>query len=447
VEDASGFRGRADRILTPGSAAEVAAILAEAARLRVPLTIAGALTGVTGGGIPGGGWAISTARMTRLQIQAGRAIAAPGVLLKDLHAAAARSRQLYAPDPTEDTASVGGTIATNASGSRSFLYGPTRRHVLSLEVAFMDGSLRRFRRGDAIDFDVPAIPLPATTKNTAGYPLAPGMDWIDLVSGSEGTLGVVTEAELQLLPAPGELLTGVAFLPSESQPVAAVDQWRLVPGLRMLEYFDAGSLELLRRRFPEIPAGAMAAILFEQESPCREEIDDWVERLDKAGADTHNSWFASSDGDRERLRRFRHALPEMVNDTVRRNGFMKLGTDFAVPVARNAEMLARYQDLLGQEFADRYVVFGHIGDAHLHANILPRSQSEFDRGCQVVLQLARDTVALGGTVSAEHGLGKRKAALLQIQYAKEHIQAMRDVKRRLDPKWLLGRGNLFPDPD
>jgi len=123
---------------------------------------------------------------------------------------------------------------------------------------------------------------------------------------------------------------------------------------------------------------------------------------------------------------------------------MKLGTDFAVPVARNAEMLARYHEQLGQEFPGRYVVFGHIGDAHLHANILPRSQAEFDRGRQVILQLARDAVALGGTVSAEHGLGKRKAALLEIQYAPEHLEAMRAVKRRLDPQWLLGRGNLFP---
>ena len=150
-----------------------------------------------------GGWAVSLEKFRRLEICPGRAIAGAGVSLDALQAAAARSGQFYAPDPTERTASIGGTIATNASGSRSFRYGSTRRHILGLRVALMDGRVLDVQRGDKVDFDVPALPLPDTTKNTAGYPLAPGMDWIDLFTGSEGTLGIVTEAELQLLPAPG----------------------------------------------------------------------------------------------------------------------------------------------------------------------------------------------------------------------------------------------------
>ncbi len=123
--------------------------------------------------------------------------------------------QFYAPDPTEWTASVGGTIATNASGSRSFRYGSTRKHILGLRVVLMDGRVLDVKRGDKVDFDVPEIPLPNTTKNTAGYPLAPGMDWIDLFAGSEGTLGIVVEAELQLLPKPADVLAGVVFLPDD----------------------------------------------------------------------------------------------------------------------------------------------------------------------------------------------------------------------------------------
>ena len=133
----------------------------------------------------------------------------------------------------------------------------------------------------------------------------------------------------------------------------------------------------------------------------------------------------------------------MVNDRMRRNGLMKLGSDYAVPLARNAEMMRFYHERLEAEFPGEYVIFGHIGDAHVHVNLLPRGASEFDRGRELMLELARKAVALGGTVSAEHGLGKRKSALLGIQYGPAEIEAMKAVKRRLDPQWLLGRGNLF----
>jgi FAD/FMN-containing dehydrogenase len=166
--------------------------------------------------------------------------------------------------------------------------------------------------------------------------------------------------------------------------------------------------------------------------------------LEQARADLDASWFATSDTDRERFRRFRHALPELVNDTVRRNGFLKLGSDYAVPIERNLEMLERYRHRLDAEFAGQYVIFGHIGDAHVHVNILPRTREEFDRGRVVMFDLAREAREFGGTVSAEHGLGKRKASLLEIQYTPEELEAMRQVKLRLDPHWLLGRGNLFP---
>jgi FAD/FMN-containing dehydrogenase len=209
----------------------------------------------------------------------------------------------------------------------------------------------------------------------------------------------------------------------------------------MIEYLDATSLDLLRQSFPEMPRDARAAILFEQEAASGPRKD--LAPLPELPSVMDDSWIATSDADRERFRRFRHALPERVNDIVRRNGFQKLGSDYAVPIDQNAAMLAAYRETLHGEFPGRYVLFGHIGDAHLHANILPATQAEFDRGQAVLLDLARTAVSLGGTVSAEHGLGKRKAHLLSLQYSPEHIEAMKAVKRRLDPHWLLGRGNLF----
>ncbi len=450
IEDASGFRGLARRVLIPSSMEELSAAVSEAAAAQAAITIAGGLTGVTGGAVPASGpessedWLISMERLNALRVEADRAVAGAGVTLVDLHAAASKIGRFYPPDPTEWLATVGGTIATNASGSRSFLYGSTRRYIRSLTVVFPSGEIRRLERGEAIDFAVPAIPLPRTTKNTAGYLLAPGMDWVDLLAGSEGTLAIVAQAELALLPAPGDLITGVVFFEHEPAAVAAVDAWRSIPNLRMIEYMDRASLDLVRPRFGEIPA-AGAAILYEQESPHdpSTEIDAWVERIESAGADPDQAWLAASLNDRERFRQFRHALPEAVNTTVRRNGFLKLGSDYAVPPDRNSAMLAAYRGRLDTEFQGQYVIFGHIGDAHLHVNILPRSAREFENGREAMADLARTAVSLGGTVSAEHGLGKRKRALLNIQYAPEHIAAMRDVKRRLDPEWRLSRGNLF----
>ena len=391
---------------------------------------------MTGGRVPQDGWAVSLEKLQRLEICPGRAIVGAGVSLETVQAAASRTGQFYAPDPTETTASIGGTIATNASGSRSFRYGSTRRHVLRLRVALMDGRVLDVHRGAKIDFEVPALPLTDTTKNTAGYPLAPGMDWIDLLIGSEGTLGIVTEAELQLLPAPADVLAGIVFLISDGAALDVVNAWRGIPGLRMIEYFDARSLDFLRPHYSEIPGRAEAALLIEQENG---DIDFWADHAPK------DSWFAVSDQDRERFRRFRHALPELVNDAMRRRGFMKLGSDYAVPIARNHQMLTFYHQELNRQALD-YVIFGHIGDAHVHVNILPKSQPEFDAGQQLMIEFARHAVRLGGTVSAEHGLGKRKAHLLELQFTPAEIDAMKTVKRRLDPQWLLNRGNLFAPP-
>jgi FAD/FMN-containing dehydrogenase len=424
ITDASLYQGQADQILTPRDESELLEQLSRAHAQHIPVTFMGALTGVTGAAVPQNGWAISLTRLNHLQIEPGRAIAGAGVLLRDLQAAAARSNQFYAPDPTENTASLGGNIAANASGSRSFRFGATREHVQALRVALITGEVLEIRRGESIDFDVPSIRLPRTTKHSAGYRLAPGMDLIDLLIGAEGTLGVVTEAELRLLAPPGELISGVVFFKTDETALDAVDQWRQAPGLRMLEYLDAPSLQMM-----DVPHAA--ALIVEHDA----DTD-----LDMSGALEDESWFAISAADRERFRQFRHTLPERVNDRIRRSGFMKLSTDYAVPIDKGREMLAIYR----KHLLEPYVIFGHIGDAHLHINTFSDSPQRFECNKALMTDLARAAVELGGTVGAEHGLGKRKAHLLGVQYSPSEIQAMQDVKRRFDPAWLLGRGTLLP---
>jgi FAD/FMN-containing dehydrogenase len=442
LKDASGFAGTAERLLTPASLEELVGILNGARAGRVPVTILGSRTGITGGSMPRSGWAVSMEKFRRLEIGEGRARCGAAVTLNEIAAEAGKTNQFYAPDPTEWTASVGGTINTNASGSRSFKYGSTRNHVLGLLVAHIDGTVREYKRGEPIDFDVPELPLPATTKCTAGYQLKPGMDWVDLFCGSEGTLGVVVEAGLKLLKRPKSLLAGVVFFPTMDQGFDAVDAWRGVDGLRMLEFIDFNTLDLMRPSYPEIPAEAKSALMIESEDP---DADAWVDRLEAAGALLEASWFGETDRDRERFRVFRHAAPERVNETVLRRGFLKLGSDFAVPVARTREMADYYYSVLKERWPGQYVIYGHVGDGHLHVNLLPASPEENRLGNEIMKDWARQAVALGGTVSAEHGLGKRKSHFLKLQYSSEQIEAMKQVKRRLDPDWLLGNGNLFPE--
>ena len=398
------------------------------------MTIAGAGTGLTGGRVPHKGWVLSLERLRRIETHSGYAICGAGVLLRDLQAAAG-ARQFYAPDPTENGASVGGSIATNASGSRSFLYGATRRHVRALRVVLASGETLELRRGEKAPFDIPVLPAPHTTKNTAGYYLRADADYMDLFYRVRGDAGRCHGGRVGAAACAGVAVYGGFIFESDERALEGVEAWRPAPGLRMLEYLDAASLELLRPRFPEIPAEARACLLIESDN------EVWPE--DFMGMES--SWFAASASDRERFRRFRHALPEAVNDLIRRRGLTKMGSDYAAPIARNREMLRIYRDTLDREFPGQYVIFGHIGDGHLHVNVLPANDEEWQRASGLMTEFARKAVELGGTVSAEHGLGKRKRDLLEIQYTAAEIEKMKSVKRLLDPNWLLGPGTLFGD--
>jgi FAD/FMN-containing dehydrogenase len=445
LEDASGYRGEAAKAFAPADLNELREIVTSAAASKTPITIAGAGTGLTGARVPHGGFVVSLERFRKLSIEPGRAHCGAGVLLEDVHAAAAKTRQFFGPNPTEATASVGGIISTNAGGARSYGFGAVRHHVLSLEITFMDGRTRRVTTNDKVDFPVPALRRPATTKNSAGYYLEPGVDWVNLLTGSEGTLGIITEAELKLLPEAPSILSGVVFLSNDENALDAVDDWRPVPRLRLLEYMDAPSLQLLRSVHTDIPSHARAALLVEQDlrSENDDEIDRWGERLSAHKALEDDSWFGFTAADRERFRDFRHTLPTIVVERARKSGFPKFGTDFAVPLNRGRELLQFYRARCESVFPGQHVIFGHIGDANVHVNVLPETAEQAHAGEELIDEFARYTVSLGGTVAAEHGIGKMKTDLLKLMYSPAEIDSMRQVKRHLDPDFLLGRGTIF----
>lgn len=445
LEDSSGYRGEGEEAFLPGDVNELREIVEACAARGIPLTIAGAGTGLTGARVPHGGWVVSLERFQNIEIGAGVARCGAGAILSDLQNAARKTKQFFGPNPTEAAASIGGIISTNAGGARSFHYGSVRRHVLGLEVMMMDGRTMRVKRGERVDFPVRAVRQPATTKNSAGYYLQPGLEWVDLFSGSEGTLGIVTEAELKLFQEPAAILSGVVFFASDEDALSAVEAWRPVAELRLLEFMDEHALNLLRGRYSDISPEARAALLIEQNlgSEEDEEVDAWTRRLADQNALGEESWFGFTAADRERFREFRHTLAVMVIDFVRRNGLAKAGTDFAVPLDRNRELHAYYKRRCEEVFPGRYTIFGHVGDANNHIHLLPATGEEVRRSEELMYEFAQYVVSLGGTVAAEHGIGKNKTNLLKLMYSSDEIEAMRDVKRHLDPEWLLGRGTIF----
>jgi FAD/FMN-containing dehydrogenase len=447
LEDASGMRGEAEGAFAPSTPGELQEIILEATARKMPLTLAGAGTGLTGAAVPKCGWVVSLKRFRKLELGDGAARCGAGISLQELQDEAAKTSQFFGPNPTEYTASIGGIISTNAGGARGFGFRSVRHHLLGLEATFMSGDTKWLKQGEQVDFAYKPVHQPATTKNSAGYCLEPNVDWINLLAGSEGTLGVITEAELRLLPVAPAILSGVIFFRSDEDSLNAVDKWRSVPRLRLLEYLDFASVEFMRPVNHDIPAGAQAALLVEQDlaSETDEEVDRWIDRLTEHHAFADQSWFGFSAQDREKFRAFRHTLATTVVDRVRRTGLPKIGTDFAVPLHRSRELLAHYRERCQALFPGRFLIFGHIGDANVHLNILPDTAEEARLGEEIMFDFAQYAVKLGGTVAAEHGIGKNKRDLLKLMYSAEEIGSMKDVKRRLDPDWLLGRGNIFDE--
>lgn len=441
IVDASGYSGWAEAAFQPASESELRQLVCRAADEGIPLTLGGAATSLTGAMVPSRGWLVRLDALRTCTIHDGFATVGAGTLQKELQAAAYATGQFFAPGPTHNAASLGGMIATNASGARGFLYGSTRDHIRALRVMALDGSIREYRRGEAIDFAVPPIAHPRTRKHQAGYPLREGMDWIDLFCGSEGTLGIVLEAELKLTQIPEFVEMGVCFYRDESAAFADLARWRALPGIRMCEYFDQGALKMLAAAQGEGPTSSFAAdfpsgaaILVERAGATPEEA--YLESVD---------WRAGDASARQKLTEWRNSLPIGFNARVRANGYLKMGTDFAVPWSAEQAMQARYRARMAA-FPGETAIFGHIGDAHLHVNLLPTNDGERDQAWEMIQQWAAEAVELGGSVSAEHGLGKRKRHLLEVQYRKPEIEAMRGVKRRLDPEWRLGQETLFACP-
>lgn len=438
--DSSGLHLIPDLVARPESIADVIDIVREADSRKISITCAGAQTSTTGASITGSGILMSLRSMDHIgevDAKARRISVGPGALVGDVKRAAAAEGLLFAPDPTsEEESTVGGAIACNASGARTFKYGATRCHVTALKVVTASGELLEFARSDL-------------EKNTAGYAFA--HDPIDWFIGSEGTLGIVVEAELRLITLPSHVV-GLSVLFGEEKDalefVVATRESTQVRA-RCIEYFDKQALDIAR----STDAGAMLPASAASMVYVEEEIDDdldaclgrWAELIEQIAPDFEPIVFDGETRLRD-ARRLRHSIPATMNErggAFRSAGGRKVGTDWAVPYRKLAGAIAIARAIAAERGVDQPVIYGHAGNGHPHENFLARNADQLRLTEEVVEATLKHVLTLGGTVAAEHGIGKIKRRWLPLQMNPLQMSMMKAVKRELDPLGLLAPGNIL----
>jgi len=501
LEDAAHFPGgHAPGVAFPRSEGEVAALL----RTHDSLLPIGAQSSLTGGATPMGEIVVSMARMNHVvEIREETVRVEPGVSLASLQDALEAQNLYYPPVPTFTGATIGGTIATNAAGAATFKYGATRPWIQALTVVLSSGDVLDLTRGGVrahaegyFEIDaaaglscvpVPPYRMPMVAKRSAGYHAEPHMDLLDLFIGSEGTLGIVTSATLKVIRR--TWAPCVAFVPLSSEAGAfaltaalrdaAQTAWRTTSAdgvdIPALEYIDRRSFSLvpdrLWRRAGIRPGTDDRAALFVQlELPLTLSLEEAHAQI--ASFEQHQKTplgrfcqilarFSAFDrteialpGDRRRadlIVELREAVPAAVNEIVghaKRTldpSIEKVAGDVIVPFDRLDRMVAGARTAFERRGLD-YAIWGHVSDGNLHPNLLPRSAADIQAGKEAILELGRDVTHLGGCPLAEHGVGRNavKQTLLRQLYGDSSIDAMRAVKRALDPEWKLAPGVLFP---
>ncbi len=420
-----------EAVLLPGSSAEVAAIIRLAAARGTPIVARGAGTGMTGGARPiHGGWVVSTQRLDRIlriDLDNLQAVVQPGVVTEHLQEAVAAHGLFYPVDPQSlETCTLGGNLAENAGGPRAVKYGVTRQYALACEAALADGELARFGA--------------RTLKSVAGY------DMLSLLVGSEGTLGVITEASLRLLPQPaarGTLLAAFGSLEAAAAAVGATLRAGVVPAA--IEFVDHFALRAVGATAElALGEGVQAVLVVEVDGPAPEvarQAEAVRAVMRAAGAD--RVALAASPEEAARLWRVRR----QVGPALAHIAPHKLNEDIVVPIARLPEAVAGVHRI-AREARVACACFGHAGDGNIHVNFLvhPEDAEELARAGDAVRATFELAVALGGSISGEHGIGTAKQPFLGLELGPRALGAMRAVKAALDPQNILNPGKIFLEP-
>ena len=472
LTDASNYAGFADSVFVPEYEEEILELVKKFNSEKIRITVSGNGTGLNGGRVPEGGVIISLEKLGKvLEINKDEKFVRvqPAVILQELQNIVEEKGLFYPPDPTERNCFIGATVATNASGARSFKYGPTRDYVIGLKIVLANGEFLTIERGkhfangyigkittdsgNIIEFKVPDYNMPGT-KNAAGYFCKENMDLIDLFIGSEGTLGIITELKLKLIDLPKNVLSAVAFFPTENDAMDFIDEARELSrggtggDLKALglEFFDDHSLRFLQPDFPNIPENALAAVWFEEDFSGDEDeaMMRWIELLQKYNCSEDSVWLATNKKEQEHFHEFRHAISLKVNDVMSRRGLKKVGTDIAVPVNKFRGFHSWLKNVVSENYLD-FVVYGHYGDCHPHLNMLPKNEEEYKKTKELYAVICSEAIKLDGTISAEHGIGKLKRDYLLNMFGEENIRKMAKLKLSFDPNRILNIGNIFDE--
>jgi D-lactate dehydrogenase (cytochrome) len=503
--DESKLNGTAEWLFFPKSEAETVSVLNFLQNNKIRTYVSAARTGIVGACVPMSGSVLSTEKMNKilgfgfdklkkyyfLRVE-------PGITLNDIDNLLIRKevdnipeltpdaiknfkeRQEsfhYPVDPTEMSATIGGTVATNASGARTLKYGPTREWIKRLRVLLTSGDILDIQRGEyfassegtfivnktngeKLKFNIPNYIFDTSVKNAAGIYSKPNMDLIDLFIGSEGILGVITQIDIWIIEKK-PLVSNVLFFESEVDSITFVELLRnnRIVSPEFIEFFSKEALDLIKNvqirdpgpiNMPQIPVEGKSAIFFDVPYS-EEEIDEIFGEIEKIAkeskTDLSNSWSGYENREISRLKHFRHTLPENVNSiiAIRKQKYPeihKLGTDICVPDNYFRSMMDDYHTVLRKAKLE-YVIFGHIGENHVHVNILPRNMEELRLGEVIYENFAKRAVDYGGTISAEHGIGKIKTEFLKTMYSPKDLEEMRLIKKKLDPFLILNYGNII----
>jgi glycolate oxidase len=429
--DAVNRTHRPDLVLLPGSRDEVSGLTRLCHLHKVPLVVRGGGTGYSGGAVPiRGGLVVSLERLNQiLEIDETNLLARvqPGVITADLHAAAERVGLLFPPDPASlQRSTIGGNIAECAGGPRAFKYGTTKRYVLGLEVVLPTG--------EVIHTGSKAV------KNVVGY------DLTQLLVGSEGTLGIITEATVRLVPQPparATLRATFGTIESAAGAVTALIRARVVPAA--IELIDADCLDAVGTYVgvPLAPAGTGALLLIEVDgfaAGVAEELARVADACRTAGAG--EILRATTDEERDVLWRVRRELSPALKVI----SPIKFNHDVAVPRGR-VPQLFDLVSRLKQQHRLRIPCFGHAGDGNIHVNIMvdPADTGGLSRAHEAERALFEGVVELEGSISGEHGIGFTKAPFVGLELSADEIALMKRLKQAFDPHNILNPGKIFPD--
>lgn len=423
------FSGTARCVVRPGSTQEVSGVLRECAAAGVPVVVQGGNTGLVGGGVPAGGEVLlSTARLCSLgevDTVARQVTAGAGVTLAALQRAVRpHGLDLGVDLAARDSATIGGLVATNAGGEKVIRHGSMRAQVAGVEAVLADGTVLSRLGG-----------LP---KDNTGYDLAM------LLSGSEGTLAVITQVRLRLVPVlPARVSALLAVDGTDAALAALAGLTAALPAIEGAELFYAGGLDLVRRHtgLPAPVRGEHPAYLLVEVAGRADPTDELLAALEEVSdaGGVRDVVLAADAPARERLWRYREAHTESINAEG-----VPVKLDVAVPVSRLAGFVDALPDVVQKACpAGHLVVFGHLGEGNLHVNVLgaagnPAAEHAVE---EAVLRLV---AAEGGSISAEHGVGRAKVQYLALTRSTEEIAVMRAVKQALDPAGLLAPGVLLP---